>query len=484
MPSVNLSVLNQRQSPALYADILANIPAAGYLGRIFWSTDTFAIYRDNGTGWDLFGGPGTGTVTGTGTAGQIAIWSGTSVIGGKETTGSGSVVLNNSPALTTPSFTSVNVVGGVAAMPTGSGTLLYSSALGSYVPYTGATADLNLGANNINAANIISSGKLGFSATEYFSLPAAGIIRTTNRLDATGDLYTNAIQNYNASLLNIGNSSYPLQINGSTITVAQALTASSSITAASLIKTGSSNSFFLLGGGGMVATSSFAPATGGSYLPLAGGNLTGVVNSTSRLNLGGATDNVSYQLRITGNAALSGSIAASTNMYLDANNTFLYGRSSNNIFDRKLIGFDASDLVSIDPQQLGTVIGGITKTLSRLNVNGATDSSLFALNVSGTVNGSSPSFTGNTYTVTGNLTQQFYHVFTGAVGQTLTVPTPSGNNSQYLIVNNSANILTVAAYSGTNIITLIGTTSATITLAANARVLLVADGNNKYYQAF
>jgi len=82
MPNIDLSILNQRQTPAFYADVFANRPAAGFVGRIFVSTDTFAFYRDNGTGWDLIGGPGTGTVTGTGANGQVTFWNGASTITG------------------------------------------------------------------------------------------------------------------------------------------------------------------------------------------------------------------------------------------------------------------------------------------------------------------------------------------------------------------------------------------------------------------
>jgi hypothetical protein len=82
MPAIDLSILNQRQTPAFYADTLANRPAAGFVGRIFVSTDTFAFFRDNGTGWDLIGGPGTGTITGSGATGQIALWDGASTITG------------------------------------------------------------------------------------------------------------------------------------------------------------------------------------------------------------------------------------------------------------------------------------------------------------------------------------------------------------------------------------------------------------------
>ena len=82
MPAIDLSILNQRQTPAFYADVFANRPAAGFVGRIFVSTNTFAFYRDNGTSWDLIGGPGTGTITGSGAAGQVSFWNGASTITG------------------------------------------------------------------------------------------------------------------------------------------------------------------------------------------------------------------------------------------------------------------------------------------------------------------------------------------------------------------------------------------------------------------
>jgi len=74
-------ITNEQGVPAFYADTFINIPAPGQPGRLFVSTDTFAFYRDNGVGWDLIGGPGTGTVTGTGTTGKYSLFSGSSVIG-------------------------------------------------------------------------------------------------------------------------------------------------------------------------------------------------------------------------------------------------------------------------------------------------------------------------------------------------------------------------------------------------------------------
>ena len=80
--SVDYDVLNQKGSPAWYSDLFANIPTPGYKGRMFISIDTFAFYRDNGVGWDLVGGPGTGTITGAGVFGQVTFFSGTDTISG------------------------------------------------------------------------------------------------------------------------------------------------------------------------------------------------------------------------------------------------------------------------------------------------------------------------------------------------------------------------------------------------------------------
>jgi hypothetical protein len=78
---VNFNILNQLGSPAINSNTYANRPAAGQTGRLFVSTDTFEIYRDNGTTWDLIGGPGTSTITGTGTATQVAYFTSSQAIG-------------------------------------------------------------------------------------------------------------------------------------------------------------------------------------------------------------------------------------------------------------------------------------------------------------------------------------------------------------------------------------------------------------------
>jgi hypothetical protein len=79
---VTLDILNQKDTPAFYADTLANRPAAGFTGRIFVSTDTLDLYRDTGTTWVLLSPSSTGTITGSGAAGQVTYFSGTSSITG------------------------------------------------------------------------------------------------------------------------------------------------------------------------------------------------------------------------------------------------------------------------------------------------------------------------------------------------------------------------------------------------------------------
>jgi hypothetical protein len=60
---VYYEVLNQKGSPALFTDTLANRPAFGFQGRLFISTDTAQIYEDTGSAWSLIA-DATGSVVG------------------------------------------------------------------------------------------------------------------------------------------------------------------------------------------------------------------------------------------------------------------------------------------------------------------------------------------------------------------------------------------------------------------------------------
>ena len=62
MLQVDFNILNQKGTPAFFADALANRPAAGFAGRIFVDTDnpSTGMYRDTGTIWVSVASVGTG----------------------------------------------------------------------------------------------------------------------------------------------------------------------------------------------------------------------------------------------------------------------------------------------------------------------------------------------------------------------------------------------------------------------------------------
>jgi hypothetical protein len=60
---VDQNILNQRGTPAFFADNFSRRPAAGYQGRIFISADTHEIYRDDTTAWVLIADAGAGSGT-------------------------------------------------------------------------------------------------------------------------------------------------------------------------------------------------------------------------------------------------------------------------------------------------------------------------------------------------------------------------------------------------------------------------------------
>jgi hypothetical protein len=66
MFDVDFHILNQKATPAIYADTLANRPAASFAGRLFVDTASpYGIYRDTGSAWvQIASNGGGGTSTG------------------------------------------------------------------------------------------------------------------------------------------------------------------------------------------------------------------------------------------------------------------------------------------------------------------------------------------------------------------------------------------------------------------------------------
>lgn len=125
---------------------------------------------------------------------------------------------------------------------------------------------------------------------------------------------------------------------------------------------------------------------------------------------------------------------------------------------------------------------GISKLNGRVNVNGATDNANIALNVNGTFNSYNFSSAGTTSNTSLTLGSTSVMIFNGGAGITWTLDNPSGNNKYYYIKNAGSSALTVAAYSGTNIIDNSNASVSTISVAVGATVILWHDGNVKTYQ--
>jgi len=147
-----------------------------------------------------------------------------------------------------------------------------------------------------------------------------------------------------------------------------------------------------------------------------------------------------------------------------------------------LYSFTARNYVSTP---LFTVLGsGVINAASRANFLGATDNALFSLNSGGTLYtvGFSPTATAsstNTLTLTTGTTTWIY---TGTGTATWTLPNPSGNNQIYWIKNAGTGIITLNAYSGTNIINNAAASVSSITIAVGSTAVIAQDGNVKSYQ--
>ena len=112
MPNIDLSILNQRQTPAFYASSLATRPAFGFAGRIFIDTDSpsTGLYRDTGAAWVQIADPGAGT---TGTLQQVTTNGNTTNQGVTITAGGLSTNTLNVTSLTSGSVLFVNPGGSI-----------------------------------------------------------------------------------------------------------------------------------------------------------------------------------------------------------------------------------------------------------------------------------------------------------------------------------------------------------------------------------
>jgi hypothetical protein len=114
-----------------------------------------------------------------------------------------------------------------------------------------------------------------------------------------------------------------------------------------------------------------------------------------------------------------------------------------------------------------------------------TDNGQGKLQVNGAITATNISYTGELVTTSTTFNTTYYHIISGAVGsgQTYTLPSPSSNNLQYVIINKSNFSQTISAGSGFTIYNMAGSDVASITLASKARCYIIADGSG-FYQIF
>jgi len=316
---VTLDILNQKDTPAFYADTLANRPAAGFTGRVFISTDTLDLYRDTGTTWVLLSPSSTGTITGSGAAGQVTFFSSASSITGTNDlfydSGNNRLGINTN-APTAPLDVHSSLSGALLQLNQTSGTfdsqIAFQSAnvgkwrIGSYY---------NAGQYSFGIYDV-------FNSRERFSVLNTGQTFVGDQVSSSGKLVVNSGSLGDTGLVVISSSSPSIRINN-----------------------GGTGANFRCGLGISTATNNFIQGSAdgdfcifnsntGTYPILFGINDTGLGNtqeaariSAARNFLVGTSVDAGQKLQVSGTALISGAITSS-GITSTGTNTMLSASSS------------------------------------------------------------------------------------------------------------------------------------------------------------
>ena len=253
------SVLNQKNAPAIYEDIFANRPAAGFNGRIFISTDTSQIFIDNGSSWVLIAN------TGIGSTGNLQV-----VTTNGNTTSAGISITAGGLATNTAQITALNQTGGVL-FTDGSGNLQQDTNFNwdytnNYlgIGQTGTpTAPLDIHNDTVGVQIQLNATSTN-NSTIAFQNANIGKWRVGNLYSSGSNLF----HIYNNTAAN----------NALTIDASNAATFIGSVTATSHITSGGTSSQFVKGNGTLDSTAYVSLTAFSGTSPIQYNNTTGTIS--------------------------------------------------------------------------------------------------------------------------------------------------------------------------------------------------------------
>lgn len=310
---VTLDILNQKDTPAFYADTLANRPAAGFTGRVFISTDTLDLYRDTGTTWVLLSPSSTGTITGSGAAGQVTYFSAASSITGSNNlfydTGNSRLGVNtNTP--TAPLDVHSSLSGALMQLNQTSGTLdsqlAFQSAnvgkwrIGSYY---------NTGLYSFGIYDVANS-------LERFSVLNTGQTFVGSQTTSSGLLVVNSSTADN-QIVAIGANSPSIRVRNAGTSPTQQFGLGLATATNNFIQGSASGDFCLFNG-----STTASPMLLGIYDAGAGNVQEAARISAARNFLIGTTTDAGYKLNVNGNIVLSGNNGNIINLTNFSSNVF------------------------------------------------------------------------------------------------------------------------------------------------------------------
>jgi hypothetical protein len=323
-------ILNQRGTPAMFTDTLANRPAFGFAGRLFVSTDSGQIFEDTGSAWTLVADAGVGG----GTLSSVCL--------NGNTTATGIVI--TAGGLSTNSLTDTALTAG-SILYAGSGGLISQSnstffwdatnnRLGIGINSPGAPLDIhatgtnaqfngtgtnnaylqfqNAGVSKWRIGNTYNAGANSFDIyNNGLASTPLSISSSTNAITINGNINTGSF-NIATNSLSVVIESYfnrNILLNKAGLTTTNLLyitqfAASSGVGIGYSDGTGGANFTFPTAS---ISTYTFPAATGtlaltsnlSSYLPLTGGTLTGQLyinpTNTATTGLDVASDTISFR---------------------------------------------------------------------------------------------------------------------------------------------------------------------------------------------